>query len=167
MTESRLFPFDFSKLLCYNATCMREKNVLRAAEALFSSQGDDKNKVLASFIEDKEVRGRVKDQGRALLILERLVLPTGKFSYTKEEMHLALLNKLKKKGHRIQADDAEDDEQYAREKEQFVAERQALVSDVLGKTVEQVEQEQALCGNLSPVHQYPCVLEKGHDKSIT
>jgi hypothetical protein len=144
---------------------MRQKNVLRAAEALFVSQGDDKNKVLASFIDNKDVRNRVKDQGRALLILERLVLPQGKFSYTKEEMHLALLKKLEKRGHRIQADDAEDDEQYAQEKEQFVTERQAMVSDVLGKTVEQVEQEEKRCGNLSPVHGFTCVKEQGHDQS--
>lgn len=144
---------------------MREMNVLRAAEALFASQGDDKNKVLASFIDNKDVRTRVKDQGRALLILERLVLPTGKFSYTKEEMHLALLKKLEKKGHRIQADDAEDDEQYKQEKEQFVTERQAMVSDVLGKTVEEVEQAKALCGNLSPIHGFSCILKKGHDQS--
>lgn len=143
---------------------MRQKNIRRAAEALFASQGDDKNKVLASFIQDKEVRKRVQDQGRALLILERLCLPQGKFSFTFEEIHTALLTKLEKKGHRIQEDDAEDDEQYAKEKEQFTKERLEMVGDVLGKTVAEVEQEK-LCGALSPVHSFTCVLPKGHDQS--
>lgn len=112
---------------------MRQKNIRRAAQALYESQADDKNKLLASFIDNKEVRKRVADQGRALLILERLCLPQGKFSFTIEEIHSALLKKLEKKGHRIQEDDAEDDEQYAREKEQFTRERLALVDNVLGK----------------------------------
>lgn len=139
---------------------MRQKNIRRAAEALYESQADDKNKLLASFIDNKEVRKRVADQGRALLILERLCLPQGKFSFTLEEIHTALLRKLEKKGHRIQEDDAEDDEQYAKEKEQFTRERLAMVGDVLGKTFEDLT-----CGNLSPWNQYPCVLEKGHDSS--
>lgn len=144
---------------------MRQKNIRRAAEALFASQGDDKNKVLGSFIDNKEVRKRVQDQGRALLILERLCLPQGKFSFSVNEIHSALLTKLEKKGHRIQEDDAEDDEQYAEEKEQFTKERLEMVGDVLGKTVAEVEQEKTLCGHLSPIHNFPCVLEKGHDQS--
>lgn len=139
---------------------MRQKNIRRAAEALFESQGDDKNKVLASFIENKEVRKRVADQGRALLILERLCLPQGKFSFSMEEIHESLLRKLEKKGHRIQEDDETDTEQYAQEKEKAKRERLAMVDNVLGKTIEDLK-----CGNLSPWNQYPCILPDGHDKS--
>jgi hypothetical protein len=139
---------------------VREKNILRAAQALFASQGDDKNKVLASFIDNKDVRKRVQDQGRALLILERLCLPQGKFSYSIEEVHSALLTKLEKKGHRIQKDDAEDDEQYAEEKERFTKERLEMVGDVLGKTLADV----AACGEKAPIYGYSCVLDKGHDE---
>lgn len=130
---------------------MREKNIRRAAEALFASQGDDKNKVLASFIENKEVRKVVKDQGRALLILERLCLPEGKFSFTMEEMHSSLLRKLEKKGHRIQKDDEEDTEQFAQEKQQAKTERLAMVNNVLGKTLDELppdeeKEEEKPCG---------------------
>jgi hypothetical protein len=115
---------------------MRQKNIRRAAEALFVSQGDDKNKILASFIENKEVSKRVADQGRALLILERLCLPQGKFSFSLEEIHGALMKKLEKKGHRIQDDDTEDDEQYSKEKETALRQRIQLVPEVLGRTLE-------------------------------
>lgn len=121
---------------------MRQKNIRRAAEALHASQGDDKNKVLASFIPNKEVRKRVQDQGRALLILERLCLPSGKFSFTVEEIHGTLLRKLEKKGHRIQGDEEEDTEQFAQEKEQAMRDRLSQVDSVLGKTIAQLEQEQ-------------------------
>jgi hypothetical protein len=118
---------------------MRQKNIERAAEALFVSQGDDKNKLLASLIPDKEVRERVKDQGRALLILERLCLPQGKFAFTKEEIHGSLLRKLAKKGHRIQDNEELDDEQFAAEKETARIQRLAMVDNVLGKTLEDLE----------------------------
>lgn len=133
---------------------MREKNIRRAAEALFASQGDDKNKVLASFIENKEVRKVVKDQGRALLILERLCLPEGKFSFTMEEMHSSLLRKLEKKGHRIQKDDEEDTEQFAQEKQQAKTERLAMVNNVLGKTLDELppEEEKEEEVEQAPVH---------------
>lgn len=121
---------------------MRKKNIRRAAAALFVSQGDDKNKVLGSFIESKEVRQRVKDQGRALLILERLCLPEGKFSFTEEEMYSSLLKKLEKKGHRIQEDDEEDTEQFAQEKEQAKRERLAQVDNILGKTLDDLPPEE-------------------------
>lgn len=133
---------------------MRKKNIRRAAAALFVSQGDDKNKVLGSFIESKEVRQRVKDQGRALLILERLCLPEGKFSFTEEEMYSSLLKKLEKKGHRIQEDDEEDTEQFAQEKLQAKSERLAQVSDVLGKTLDDLppEEEKEEEVEQAPVH---------------
>lgn len=115
---------------------MRQKNIERAAEALYVSQGDDKNSILGSFISDKEVRKRVKDQGRALLILERLLLPPGKFSFTKDEIHNALIRRLEKKGHRIQGDDDVDEDQFAQEKEAARVQRLAMVDNVLGKTLE-------------------------------
>jgi hypothetical protein len=131
---------------------MRKKNIKKAAEALFASQGDDKNKLLATFIEDKEVKKLVKNQGRALLILERLCLADGKFSFTEEEMYDSLLRKLEKKGHRIQEDDEEDTEEFAQEKAQAKTERLAMVDNVLGKTLDQLPPEEetdpCTCGHV-------------------
>jgi hypothetical protein len=96
---------------------MRRKNVKRAATALFLSQGDDKNKELTKKIYDKNTQEVVADQGRALIILEKLVLPFGKEDFSEEEMECFLTKKLNKKGHRIQDDEEEDTELRAEEKE--------------------------------------------------
>lgn len=119
---------------------MRQKNVKRAARALFLTQGDDKNKLLAKMIQDPEVAERVKDQGRALVVLEKLILPYGKLSYTEEEMETLLFKKLKKKGHRIQDNEEEDTPEYAEEKRQATEARLAMVPDVLGRNLK-VEEE--------------------------
>ena len=130
---------------------MRKKNIKKAAEALFASQGDDKNKLLATFIEDNEARKLVKNQGRALLILERLCLKEGKFSFTEDEIYDSLLRKLEKKGHRIQEDDEEDTEEFAQEKSQAKTERLAMVDNVLGKTLDELPEEEEKPED-APVH---------------
>lgn len=143
---------------------MREKNIRRAAHALYLSQGDDKNTILASNLIDKEPSKLVKDQGRALVILEKLVLPQGKYAYSEEEMYNALYSALANHGHRIQDDEAEDEEVYLQEKEDYEAQRKAVVPSLLGKTVEQVKAEKeaikaaAKAGHtIYPVPEYPAM----------
>lgn len=111
---------------------MREKNILRAAEALYRAQADDKNAILASLIDNKEASKLVKDQGRALVILEKIILPRGQNTFEVEEMQELILKKLKKKGHRIQDNETPDDEEYAAEKKQYMDERLAKVPELLG-----------------------------------
>lgn len=118
---------------------MRKKNVKKAAHALFLAQGDDKNAILATRIHDREVRGIVKDQGRALVLLEKLILPQGKLAFTEEEMEQLLLKKLKKKGHRIQDDDEEDTPEYAEEKRAMREAKLAMVPSVLGISLDEHE----------------------------
>jgi hypothetical protein len=141
---------------------MREKNVVRAAEALYNAQADDKNALLASRITDKEVAKMVKDQGRALVVLEKLVLPYGKNAFEKDEMSEILLKKLKKKGHRIQDDETPDDEQYAAEKEKYMAERLEKVPTLLGMQLSDLEEKEpkeeelqlTLAGDPVPIIRY-------------
>ena len=116
---------------------MREKNIRRAAEALYMSQGDDKNQILGSRISDPEAKKLVKDQGRVLVVLEKLILPKGKDAYTKDEMYELLYNKLVKKGHRIQGDDEEDTPEYAAEKKAAIEARSAMVPGLFGKTLQE------------------------------
>jgi len=109
---------------------LRKKNVKRAAKALFESQGDDKNANLAARIYDREIREIVKDQGRALLILEKLVLPLDQEDFSQEEMEYRLTKKLLKKGHKLQDDEVEDTELEAAKKQEAMQRRFARV----GKT---------------------------------
>lgn len=120
---------------------MREKNIARAAHALFLSQGDDKNSQLAERIQDKEVRRMVKDQGRVMILTERLLLPTGQHDYSEEEMYERLTNKLIKKGHRIQDNEEEDTEQYAAEKEAYDTSRAARVPSIWGQPLVEEEKD--------------------------
>jgi hypothetical protein len=101
---------------------MREKNVRRAAKALWLQQADDKNEILCRQLYG-ETRKIVADQGRALIILEKIALPFGKEDYTEEEMFELLLKKLMKKGHRIQNDTEPDDEKRAAEKKEALQRR--------------------------------------------
>lgn len=122
---------------------MREKNIKRAAHCLYLSQGDDKNKLLARRITDKKARKVVEDQGRALVVLEKLVLPYKKEDYDEDEMFKLLMKKLKKKGHRIQDDESEDDEQYAKEKAEATEKRLARVPTFLGMSLSELDEEEA------------------------
>src|SRR5688572_14638243 len=116
---------------------MREKNIRRAAHALFMSQGDDKNQILAERINDPEARKLVKGQGRALVVLEKYILPQGTDSYTEDQMYEMLYNKLTKKGHRIQGDDEEDTPEYAEEKRRAIEARSSMVPGLFGKTLQE------------------------------
>lgn len=115
---------------------MREKNIKRAAKALYLSQADDKNDLLSRRISDPKARKLVQDQGRALIILEKIVLPYKKEDYSCEEMEILLTKKLKKKGHKIQADDAEDTPEEAKEKKRTTAARRERVPDLFGMVLE-------------------------------
>jgi hypothetical protein len=119
---------------------MREKNLRRAADALYAAQADDKNSILASKIEDKDVAKLVKDQGRALVVLEKLILPYGQNSFDADEMYDLLIFKLMAKGHRIQDNETPDDEEYAEEKSRYMEERLLKVPALLGTTLEEVQQ---------------------------
>lgn len=129
-----------SRLLCYNPF-MRQKNIKRAAHGLYLTQADDKNKLLSKLCTTPEAKELVQDQGRALVILEKLVLPQGTDSYDEDEMAAILLKKLKKKGHRIQDDEEEDDEQYAEEKEKWAAARLEKVPTLFGKSIKDEKDE--------------------------
>lgn len=120
---------------------MRDKNIKRAAHALFLSQGDDKNSALAKRISDKKARKLVKDQGRALIIIEKLLLPFGKDDYSEEEIYDIITKKLTKKGHRIQDDEAEDTPQYAEEKRKYEEARAARVPNLFDKVEEDTDEE--------------------------
>jgi hypothetical protein len=115
---------------------MKSKNIKRAAHALYQSQADDKNELLVSCLSgNPDAVKLVKDQGRALVVLEKLVLPQGKYDFSEEEMERILLRKLTKKGHRIQEDDAEDTPEYAAEKKAALDARTARVPDLFGKSL--------------------------------
>lgn len=114
---------------------MREKNIRRAARGLYFSQGDDKNKLLATRIIDEDARQLVEDQGRALVILEKLLLPQGKFDYSADEMNFLIKENLVKKGHKIQGDKEEDTPQYAEESKIAREVRLARVPTVLGMSL--------------------------------
>lgn len=125
---------------------VRDKNIRRAARALFMSQGDDKNSILAKQISGDSdhadsVKSLVKDQGRVLVILEKLVLPLGQHSFSEEEMYGLLTSKLEKKGHRIQDDEEEDTPEYAAEKQAAIEARAKLVPDLFGVSVAELEAE--------------------------
>lgn len=121
---------------------MREKNVRRAARALYMSQADDKNALLSRYVHSKNARTLVQDQGRALVLLEKLLLPQGKDSYSEDEMYSLLRKKLKKKGHRIQDNEEEDTPEYAAEKKAWEEARRAEVPSLFGRTLEELEEEE-------------------------
>lgn len=146
---------------------MREKNIRRAAHALYAAQADDKNAILGSRVEDKEVRTLIKDQGRALTILEKIILPYGQNSFDEDQMYDLLFRKLKKKGHRIQDDETPDDEQYAAEKKAYMDERTAKVPTLLGLSLADLPQDEeqpatefTLAGDPVPVHEEAPVIEE-------
>lgn len=138
---------------------MRDKNITRAAKALYQSQGDDKNELLAKRIHDPKVKEIVKDQGRVLVVLEKLILPKGTDAYSEEEMGKLLRKKLIKKGHRIQGDDEKDSPSYAAEKEKAMKDRLARVSSVLGMTLDKDgKKEEGSKESISPPPQAPTPL---------
>lgn len=111
---------------------MRDKNIKRAAHALYLSQGDDKNSELGKRINDPEAKRLVKDQGRAIVCIEKLLLPYGKDDYSEEEMYERITTRLKKKGHRIQGDEEEDTPEYLEEKRKYEEARKARVTSIWG-----------------------------------
>lgn len=141
---------------------MREKNIKRAARALYLSQGDDKNELLSKRIQDEEASKLVKDQGRALVVLEHLCLPSGTWDYSEYEMADLLRAKLENKGHRIQADDEPDTEQYAEEKRIARERRTARVPDVFGMKLDPIEskKEEHMCDCHNHLHQVCDVCQK-------
>lgn len=114
----------------------------RAAHGLYLSQADDKNKLLSKLCTTPEAKELVQDQGRALVILEKLILPLGKDSYDEDEMAKILFKKLKKKGHRIQDDEEDDDEKYAAEKAKWERSRLAKVPTLFGKSIKDEKDEE-------------------------
>lgn len=107
---------------------------------MYLSQADDKNSLLARRITDPKARRLVEDQGRALILLEKLVLPYGQEAYEEDEMTHLLKKKLVKKGHRIQGDTEEDDEKYASEKKKATEARRTKVPSLFGMVLEDAEQ---------------------------
>jgi hypothetical protein len=144
---------------------VKEKNIKRAAHALYQSQADDKNELLTSCISgNPDAVKLVKDQGRALVVLEKLVLPQGKADYSEAEMEAILLKKLRKKGHRIQGDEEEDTPEYAAEKSAALEARTSRVPDLFGKKLSDLpEEEKTTCSSTASLEE---VTQELIDKTI-